>query len=64
MDGRTALFLSSYEGHKEAVCTLADRGADVNEQIDGGWTALHAASRKGHPEAVHELIDRGADVNA
>ncbi|KAK3351860.1 hypothetical protein B0H65DRAFT_137399 [Neurospora tetraspora] len=59
----TALQAASFQGHKEIVEMLLDKGADVNVQGGDYGTALQAASREGYKEIVEMLLDKGADVN-
>lgn len=61
---RTALIWAAEKGHREAVQTLLNLGADVNAQGGDYGNALQAASDYGHKEVVQILLDRGADVNA
>ena len=50
-------------GDINAVRTLLDKGADVNEKDGVGGTPLFWAVREGHTELAKLLIERGADVN-
>ncbi|KAJ5117570.1 NACHT nucleoside triphosphatase [Penicillium atrosanguineum] len=59
-----ALQAASYNGHKEVVHMLLDRGAAINTQYGNYGNALQAASYNGHKEVVHMLLGRGADINA
>ncbi|MSO21508.1 MAG: hypothetical protein EXQ56_13845 [Acidobacteria bacterium] len=47
----------------EAVKTLVEMGADVNQANDTGWTPLHAASFMGADSVVSYLISKGAMLN-
>ncbi len=47
----------------EAVRTLVEMGADVNQVNDTGWTALHAAAFMGANPVVEYLMSRGASIN-
>ena len=58
----TPLQNASDRGDINAVKSLLDKGADVNEWKYG--TALMQASSKDNTDVVKLLIDRGADVNA
>lgn len=62
------LHKAAERGDVQAVRTLLDQGAQVNEEGDPGdkWfhaTALHWASARGHLQVMELLLDRGADVN-
>jgi ankyrin repeat protein len=48
----------------EAVRTLVEMGADVNEASDTGWTPLHSAAFVGADGAVEYLVSKGANLNA
>jgi ankyrin repeat protein len=60
----TPLHLASKNGHKQVVCFLLERGADVSAKESDGNTPLHLASQAGHVEVAHMLIERGAYVSA
>ena len=51
-------------GDAEAVRSLIDEGADVNEAEGDGMTALHWASQRGHAEIAALLIAASAKVEA
>ncbi len=56
------LFLEAvYEGKKEKVIELLNKGADIHAQED---EALMSAANDGNEEMVKELLERGADVHA
>ncbi|MEW6543942.1 MAG: ankyrin repeat domain-containing protein [Nitrospirota bacterium] len=62
------LHTAAERGDVQAVRTLLDQGAQVNEEGDPGdkWlhaTALHWAAARGHLQVMELLLDRGADVN-
>lgn len=59
-DGRTLLMHCSFYNCPSVLCTLIDRGADLNLQDDGGFTALHAAVNSGNYEITKILLDHGA----
>ena len=47
----------------EAVKTLLEMGADVNQVNETGWTALHAATYIGADNIVQYLIEKGARLD-
>ena len=47
----------------EAVKTLIEMGADVNQVNETGWTALHAATYIGADNIVQYLIEKGARLD-
>ncbi|KAM3416093.1 hypothetical protein BST61_g9574 [Cercospora zeina] len=47
-----------------AVCSLLDRGAEINASFGRHKTALQCAAKNGHLEVVRLLLDRGAEINA
>lgn len=57
-----ALQMASFQGHKEVVEVLLEKGADVIAQSSAA-NALQAASNRGHKEIVQLLLEKGADVN-
>ena len=60
--GLTPLLLATREGHMDAVRTLLDAGADVNQSSDGDHTsALLIATINGHFDLAMFLIEGGAD---
>ncbi|KAK2933578.1 Ankyrin repeat [Fusarium oxysporum f. sp. vasinfectum] len=59
-----ALQAASYNGNREVVQPLLDKGADVNTQGGKYGNALQAASSKGNRDVVQLLLNKGADVNA
>jgi len=48
----------------EAVQSLIDRGADVNDRDFAGGTALHIAATAGNVGLVRRLLEAGADVSS
>lgn len=78
--GETALIWAAGADHPDAVSTLLDSGADVNERSahaefarrnagltrlsHGSWTPLMYTARDGALQAGRVLLERGADVNA
>lgn len=71
MAGSEALQCAAYYGRLDMMSFLLDRGAEVDEIVDGDWTidsqreaglgtALHAAAQRDHKDAVGLLLDRGA----
>ena len=63
-DGRSAIMMTTKNGHTETVAMLLEKGADVNAKDIFGKTILMEASSRGHTEIVALLIKKGADVNA
>jgi ankyrin repeat protein len=62
--GLTALLLAVREGHIEAVETLLDAGADIDQAREGdATTPLLLAAINGHYDLVKLLLDRGANAN-
>ncbi len=61
--GQTALHWAAAENHPDAVHTLVELGADVDERSTAGWSALLYAVRAGKAEAVSALLEAGADAN-
>ena len=61
-DGRTPLYYSAHEGHKEIAELLIASGADVNAKdfLSRGRTPLHSAAEGGHREIAELLIAKGA----
>ena len=64
-EGRTALHLAAYSGHREITERLLDGGAGVNRRDRAGRTPLvHMVSWCTRRDLVGLLLARGADVNA
>jgi ankyrin repeat protein len=57
--GGTALMRAAFDGHKEVVELLLEKGADVNAKDKDGGTALMIAYVKGHKEIVKLLKSYG-----
>lgn len=57
------LMHAAWQGHREAVRWLLDRGARINRP-GLEWSALHYAVFAGHQDVVNTLIARGADIDA
>ncbi|KAF8426742.1 ankyrin repeat-containing domain protein [Tirmania nivea] len=62
-DYASAVGAAAYQGHREIVLLLLNRGADVNSTAGKYGSALGAAAYQGHREIVSLLLDRRADVN-
>ena len=60
----TALLFAVQLGQLDAVRTLLELGADVNDTFPDGTSALVVAAMNGQHEGGIHLIDQGADVNA
>ena len=58
-----ALQAASFNGHKNVVQTLLDKGAHVNSQGGHFGNALQAASYNGHESVVQLLLNNGIDIN-
>jgi ankyrin repeat protein len=62
--GLTPLLLAVREGHFEAVRTLLDNGADINQTSAGDQTSsILLAAINGHFDLVKQLLEWGADPN-
>lgn len=48
----------------EAVTTLVEMGAEVDQASDTGWTPLHTAAFVGADAVVEYLVSKGANLNA
>ncbi|KAJ7041372.1 ankyrin repeat domain-containing protein [Mycena alexandri] len=64
LEGDPEIIVASYYGHKEIVCVLLEKGADVDVAGSGCGSSLQAAATRGHTEIVCILLDKGATVNA
>ena len=60
---QAVLHKASRLGISNVVTTLAEAGANLNEQDERGMTPLLEAAREGHANVVVELIRTGADVS-
>jgi ankyrin repeat protein len=60
----TAMLFAVQLGQLDAVRTLLQAGANVNDSLPDGTSALVLATQNGHWELGAFLIDQGADVNA
>lgn len=61
--GMTALLYAAREGHKEAVATLLEGGAAINQANADKFTPLVIAIVNGHLDLASDLLERGADPN-
>lgn len=63
IEGMTHLMEAASENDTDAISTLLDEGADVNEADSEGSTALHWAVYSGYYDAAALLLENGADAN-
>ena len=63
LDGVSALYYASHQGHAGIIRLLCERGADANQANSLGDTPLIAAARKGHIAIVKFLCEQGVDPN-
>ncbi|MGG7621070.1 M48 family metallopeptidase [Bacillus coreaensis] len=63
IEGMTPLMEAASENDTDAISTLLDEGADVNEADSEGSTALHWAVYSGYYDAAALLLENGADAN-
>jgi len=63
VEGRTALFFASANGHLEIVDILLASKADPTMTNAQGNTALHWACVNGHEDVVVRLLEKGAKPN-
>ena len=59
--GHTALTWASWNGRREAIEVLCDRGAEINRCNREGRTALMYAAMNGKVDIVRLLLELGAD---
>ncbi|KAF5829326.1 ankyrin repeat-containing domain protein, partial [Dunaliella salina] len=62
-DGRTPLWTASFNGHREVVHLLLNKGAVVDKANNAGATPLFVASQQGHMDVSRLLLERGAVVD-
>ena len=62
-EGRTALHLSTLNGHVSTARFLLQKGANVNVTDNNQWTPLRLAAENGHLGAVKLLLTAGAELN-
>lgn len=64
-DGFPILALAAVFGHRDVLCYLSSKGADINAVATNGsgYTALTGAVASGHAEIAEWLAQNGADVN-
>jgi ankyrin repeat protein len=63
-DGRRPLGDAAWEGRRQVVRALLDRGANPNLSNRDGYTPLMGAAAQGDVETISLLLDKGADVRA
>lgn len=63
-DAATPFLFAVRQGHMDAVKTLLELGADVNDTLTDKTSALVIAVANAHWELASYLIDRGANPNA
>ncbi|HLJ49009.1 MAG TPA: ankyrin repeat domain-containing protein [Bryobacteraceae bacterium] len=63
MGGMTALLYAAREGHMDAVKSLVETGADVNEVSGDKISPMVMAIMNGHFDIGKYLLDHGADPN-
>ena len=64
VDAATPLLFAVRQGNLEAVQTLLDLGANVNDTLTNQTSALVVAVANAHWELAAYLLERGADPNA
>jgi ankyrin repeat protein len=64
IDSMTAMMFAVRAGRLDAVRTLLDSGADVNETASNGLSVLVLAVINAHYELASFLLERGANPNA
>ncbi|KAK3104827.1 hypothetical protein FSP39_011109 [Pinctada imbricata] len=64
VDGKTALHVSSFQGHNEVVAFLLENKADVNLTDNEGNTSLHHSAFGKEPAIMKLLLGSNADVDA
>jgi len=60
----TPLHYAVWNGHKDVVALLLDRGADTGARNEDGQMPLHLAALFDHKVVTELLLDKGADINA
>jgi ankyrin repeat protein len=56
--------LTNVAGKNQALKTIIENKANVDNMDSNGWTALHHAAYNGDFESAQILIQSGANVNA
>ena len=58
---RTALILAVWDGRRDTVTLLLERGADIHARDKDGMTPLIWAAQQGQKETVALLLEKGAN---
>ena len=61
-NGALPIHLACRQGHRDVARLLVQRGAAIDEAMNGGYTALYIACQQGDLEIVSFLLDNGADI--
>lgn len=59
-EGWTAIHLAAYYGMTGIIELLLEKGANIEEEAEGGLTALDLAASKGQEKTVWLLLKNGA----
>ncbi|MCB9229783.1 MAG: ankyrin repeat domain-containing protein [Deltaproteobacteria bacterium] len=61
--GKTPLFIAAEKGHKQAIQTLIESGANPHKTNEKEENPLFIAVQKGHAAAVRYLVDAGSSTD-